>query len=261
MMGPIKAVILAGGLGTRLSEVTENIPKPMVPIGGKPILWHIMKGFAAYGITEFVIALGHKGEVIKDYFVNYRFRQSSMVVRLNSGAIEVGSGRCEDWTVHLLDTGEHTMTGGRLKRVMEYVGPQRLLLTYGDGVADVDITKLLRFHDTHGKFATVTAVRPPARFGGMHFDGDLVSRFDEKPQIGEGWINGGFFVLEPGVLQYLEGDEVPFEKGPLEHLAQDGQLASYRHESFWQCMDTLRDANLLESLWGGGHAPWKRWPD
>jgi glucose-1-phosphate cytidylyltransferase len=261
MTGSIKAVILAGGRGTRLSEVTESIPKPMVTVGGKPILWHIMKGYAAHGITEFVIALGHKGEVIKDYFVNYRFRRSSMVVRLDSGAIDVRGGECEAWTVHLLDTGEHTQTGGRVKRVMEYLGPQRLLLTYGDGVADIDITRLLEFHETHGKLATVTAVRPPARFGGMQFDGDLVSRFEEKPQIGEGWINGGYFVFEPAVLDYIDGDQTLLEQAPLERLAQDGELVSYRHESFWQCMDTLRDTKLLEGLWADSRAPWKIWPE
>lgn len=257
----MKAAIFAGGLGTRLAEVTDRIPKPMVGIGGKPILWHILKGYAAYGINEFVIALGHKGEVIKDYFIRYRYNRSGVTVRLKNGDLEVHDAPSEDWIVHLLDTGEDSATGGRLKRVMEYVGDETILLTYGDGVADIDINKLIKFHISHGRAATVTAVRPPARFGGLHFSGDMVSGFVEKPQIGEGWINGGFFVLEPKVKDYIAGDTTVFEKEPMERLAEDGQLAAYRHESFWQCMDTLRDVRLLESLWSEGNPPWKTWRD
>jgi glucose-1-phosphate cytidylyltransferase len=258
----LKAAIFAGGLGTRLSEMTDRMPKPMVEIGGRPILWHIMKGYAAHGVKEFVIALGNKGEAIKDYFRRYRHHKSSMVVHLKSGDITVhDNNKCEDWTVHLLDTGETTQTGGRLRRVMEYVGNEPLLVTYGDGVSDVDITKLVDYHRQHGKLATVTAVRPPARFGGLQFKGNLVTRFDEKPQVGEGWINGGFFVLEPKAIEYLGGDDSIFERAPLESIAKDGELAAYKHENFWQCMDTVRDLKLLESLWEGGRAPWKTWKD
>ena len=257
----MKAAILAGGLGTRLSEVTERIPKPMVDIGGKPILWHIMKGYAAYGVTEFILALGHKGDLIKDYFLNYRIHHSSMVVSLKTGKATVRNSHCEDWTVHLLDTGEDAMTGGRVKRVMQYAGKEPLLLTYGDGVSSVDVKRLLKFHKDHDKTATVTAVRPPARFGGLQFNGDLIERFTEKPQIGEGWVNGGFFVLEPEVADYIEGDQTFFEREPLETLAKEGELAAYKHEGFWQCMDTLRDVRLLETLWEKGRAPWKTWQD
>lgn len=260
---PMKAAIFAGGLGTRLAEMTDSLPKPMVEVGGRPILWHVMKSYAAHGIREFVIALGYKGELVKDYFRRYRHHTSSMIVHLKSGEITIhDDARCEDWTVHLLDTGEGTQTGGRLRRVMAYVGNEPILLTYGDGVSDVDVGKLVEFHRAHGRLATVTAVRPPARFGGLQFKGNLVSRFVEKPQIGEGWINGGFFVLEHEALKYLgKDDDVVFERAPLEELARDGQLAAYRHESFWQCMDTVRDLKLLQSLWEGGRAPWKAWKD
>ena len=258
----MKAAILAGGAGTRLSEMTDRVPKPMVEVGGRPILWHIMKTYASYGIKEFVIALGYKGDVIKDYFRRYRHHKSSMVVHLRSGDITLHDSQCEDWTVHLLDTGEGTLTGGRLRRVMEYVGNEPILATYGDGVADVDVKKLVDYHAAHGKLATVTDVRPPARFGGLEFKGNLVTRFTEKPQVGEGWINGGYFVLEPKVLEYLQcGDDLILERGPMEGLAADGELAAYKHESFWQCMDTLRDLKLIESLWEGGRAPWKKWND
>ena len=258
-MSSILVGILAGGFGTRLSEETALKPKPMVEIGRQPILWHIMKIYSSYGFNEFVIALGYKGEVTKDYFLNYRFRASSLTIRLNRGEIAVCDGDCEDWTVHLLDTGLHTQTGGRVKRVAQSIGNETFMLTYGDGVANVDVNRLLAFHRSHGRLATVTAVRPPARFGGLSFDGDRVVRFEEKPQIGEGWINGGFFVLEPGVLDYIESDDIIFEREPLERLAQDGQLVAYRHDDFWQCMDTLRDVRLLESLWQEGNAPWKVW--
>jgi glucose-1-phosphate cytidylyltransferase len=255
----MKVAILAGGLGSRLSEETAIKPKPMVEIGGQPILWHIMKIYAAYGLKEFVLALGYKGEVIKNYFVNYRYQVNSLVVSLADGEVVVPNSKHEDWTVHLVDTGLDTQTGGRVKRIINYVGNESLMLTYGDGVCNLNISRLLQFHRAHGKLATVTAVRPPARFGGISFNGDLVARFEEKPQIGEGWINGGFFVLEPGVADYIERDNTIFEQEPLERLAADGQLVAYRHDGFWQCMDTLRDVRLLESMWESGQALWRVW--
>lgn len=228
----MKVAILAGGLGTRLQEETTVKPKPMVQISEQPILWHIMKLYAAHGFNEFVIALGYKGEVIKDYFLNYRYRASSLTIRLDSGDITVRDDNCEDWTVHLLDTGLHTQTGGRVKRVAQLLGNETFMLTYGDGVANVDINRLLAFHRSQSKLATVTAVRPPARFGGISLNGNVAVRFDEKPQIGEGWINGGFFVLEPGVADYVDGDDVIWERGPMERLAANGQLAAYCHSDF-----------------------------
>lgn len=256
----MKVVILAGGLGTRLAEETALKPKPMVEIGGQPILWHIMKGYAAHGFTEFVIALGYKGEVIKDYFINYHRRTRSLTVHLGSGAVTTHEApTAEDWTVHLLDTGDHTMTGGRLKRAARFVGRETFMATYGDGVSNLNLRALLDFHRSHGKLATLTAVRPPARFGSMAFAGEQVLRFDEKPQTGEGWINGGFFVLEPGIADYIEGDDSIWERAPLERLAADGQLMAFRHPDFWQCMDTLRDVRLLESLWQDNAAPWRIW--
>ena len=255
----MRVAILAGGYGSRLQEEATIKPKPMVEVGGQPILWHIMKIYAAHGFKEFVIALGYKSEVIKDYFVNYRYRTSSLTIHLSSGEVIVRDGNCEDWTIHLLDTGLNTQTGGRVKRVAQFIGNETFMLTYGDGVANVDVNKLLAFHRSHRRLATITAVRPPARFGGISFDGDLVVRFQEKPQIGEGWINGGFFVLEPGVADYIEEDDTIFEREPLERLAQDGQLVSYCHNGFWQCMDTQRDVRLLENLWQSGEAPWKIW--
>jgi glucose-1-phosphate cytidylyltransferase len=254
----MKVVILAGGLGTRLAEETVVKPKPMVEIGGQPILWHIMKSYAAYGFNEFVIALGYKSEIIKDYFVNFYHHVNSLSVRLASGKVVVHETEAENWTVHLLDTGIETQTGGRLKRAAQFIGPEPFMLTYGDGVCDVNLDCLVDFHRAHGKLATVTAVRPPARFGGLVFDGDLVTRFEEKPQVGEGWINGGFFILEPQVVDYIDGDASTWEREPLERLAHAGQLAAYRHEGFWQCMDTLRDVRQLESLWAV-QAPWKVW--
>jgi glucose-1-phosphate cytidylyltransferase len=255
----MKAVILCGGLGTRLSEETVLKPKPMVEIGGMPVLWHIMKIYAAHGVREFVLALGYKGEMIKDYFLNYRYHSRSLTVELHKGKIDIHQGDSEDWVVHLLDTGAQTQTGGRLKQAAQFIGNEPFLATYGDGVTDLDIGKVIQFHQKKGCLATVTAVRPPARFGSMVFNGDHVTQFAEKPQAGEGWINGGFFVLEPGVVDHIEGDETLWEQDPMEQLAADGQLTAYRHEGFWQCMDTLRDVRLLESLWHEGKAPWKSW--
>lgn len=257
----MKVAILAGGLGTRLQEETTIKPKPMVEIGGHPILWHIMSIYASYGFTEFVLALGYKGEVIKNYFLNYYYLRNSFSIHLGSGRVESHAGEREDWTVHLVDTGLRTETGGRVKRLASWVSDATFMLTYGDGVANVNLHELVAFHKKHGKLATASAVRPPARFGGLNFQGDLVTRFEEKPQIGEGWINGGFFVLEPQVLDYIKGDETIFEREPLERLAHDGQLVAYRHEGFWQCMDTLRDVRLLEGLWESGAAPWKMWSE
>lgn len=255
----MKAVILCGGLGTRLSEETVLKPKPMVEIGGMPVLWHIMKIYAAHGIREFVLALGYKGEIIKDFFVNYQYRAHSLTVEMHKGKIKVHQGDSENWTVHLLDTGAQTQTGGRLKRAAEFLGREPFLATYGDGVSDLDVGKLIRFHKQKKCLVTVTAVRPPARFGSMVFSGDHVRRFAEKPQAGEGWINGGFFVLEPGATDFIEGDASLWEQEPMEQLAQGGHLVAYRHEGFWQCMDTLRDVRLLETLWQEGKAPWKSW--
>ena len=255
----MKVVILAGGMGTRLQDGASPLPKPMVEIGGYPILWHIMKIYSQYGHKEFVLALGYKSETIKNYFLNYHYVRNSFTIRLNDGDLKVHPGNSEDWTVHLADTGINTQTGGRVKRMGPWVGHETFMMTYGDGVANIDIQKLLAFHRRHGKLATVTAVRPPARFGGLYFNGDFVARFTEKPQAGEGWINGGFFVLEPQVLDYIEGDQTPFETEPLERLAAEGQLVAYRHDDFWQCMDTPRDKRQLEGLWNEGGAPWKIW--
>jgi glucose-1-phosphate cytidylyltransferase len=255
----MKVVILAGGLGTRLTEETEVRPKPMVEIGGRPILWHIMKHYAHYGFKEFFIALGYKGELIKRYFLDYYTLNGSMTINLSRGDVQMHSKECEDWIVHLIETGLHTTTGGRVKRLELWLKTGTFMVTYGDGVSDVDLYDLLRFHQSHGRLATVTAVRPPARFGGLIFDGDLVAEFKEKPQIGEGWINGGFLVFEPGMFDYLKGDNTSLEADALDQLAADGQLVAYRHDRFWQCMDTLRDVRLLESLWQGGRAPWKVW--
>lgn len=255
----MKAVILCGGLGTRLSEETELKPKPMVEVGGRPILWHILKHYAHYGFKEFALALGYKGEYIKRFFLEYYHLDSNLTVHLGKGHADAHEQKREDWVVHLVDTGTQTQTGGRIKRLAHLLGNETFMLTYGDGVSNVSLTRLLEFHRAHGKLATVTAVRPPARFGELVFDGDLIKEFTEKPQIGEGWINGGFFVLEPQVLDYIGGDETVFERDPLERLAKDRQLVAYRHGDFWQCMDTLRDARLLESLWDSGNAPWKIW--
>jgi glucose-1-phosphate cytidylyltransferase len=255
----MKVVILAGGLGTRLKEETIVKPKPMVEIGGHPILWHIMKIYASQGFNEFIIALGYKSEFIKDFFINYRYHRQSISVQLKNGNVVVHDGDIEDWTVHLVDTGDNTQTGGRIKRLAPYIGNEPFMLTYGDGVSNINLNKLLDFHEKQGKLATLTAVRPSARFGGLNFNGNLIDKFAEKSQTGEGWVNGGFFVLEPQVLDYIEGDEMPWERKPLEQLAVDEQLAAYRHEEFWQCMDTLRDVQLLDTLWSTGDAPWKVW--
>jgi glucose-1-phosphate cytidylyltransferase len=255
----MKVVILAGGLGTRLSEETALRPKPMVEIGGQPILWHIMKHYAHHGFTEFICALGYKGEFIKRYFLDYQMLSGGITIDFSRGEIQQHSKEIEDWTVHLVDTGQQTLTGGRLKRLEPWLKDEPFMLTYGDGVSDIDLGRLLDFHRARGRIATITAVRPPARFGGLSFDGDLVREFKEKPQIGEGWINGGFMVFEPGVFAYLGGDDGHLEVEALERLAADGQLAAYRHERFWQCMDTLRDVRTLESLWHTGNAPWTTW--
>lgn len=252
----MKTVILAGGLGTRLAEESETKPKPMVEIGGRPILWHIMKLYARQGFSEFLIALGYKGELIKRYFLDYHHLQNSLSIDLGTNTLTPLSNDHEKWIIHLLDTGLPTQTGGRLLRMAPRLDGT-FFMTYGDGLASVDLETLLAFHRRHGKLATVTAVRPPARFGGMTFNGDQVAAFTEKPQIGEGWINGGFFVLEPEVLSYIDGENMPFEREPLERLAADGQLMAFRHEGFWQCMDTLRDKRLLEDLCAAGVPPWE----
>jgi glucose-1-phosphate cytidylyltransferase len=257
----MKVAILAGGVGTRLVEETEVKPKPMVEIGGQPILWHIMKHYAHFGHSEFVIALGYKGEVIKKYMVDYCSLNSNLTVHLKTGKVEVHGGVQPDWKIELVDTGFSTLTGGRIKRLAPFIGNETFMLTWGDGVSDVDLHRLLAFHRAHGKLATLTAVRPPARFGHLVFDGDQITHFSEKPQTMEGWINGAFFVLEPGIFDYIDGDGTQWEREPLERLAADGQLMAYRHTSFWQCMDTLRDKKLLEEYWQKGNAPWKVWAD
>ena len=257
----MKVAILAGGVGSRLAEETEIRPKPMVEIGGKPILWHIMMLYSYYGFKDFVIALGYKGEMIKKYMVDYAALNGNLKVNLKTGRVDMQGGGRPDWNVELVDTGIATLTGGRIKRLKPYLGNETFMLTWGDGVSDVNLHKLLAFHRSHGRLATLTAVRPPARFGHLTFDGDRVASFEEKPQTAEGWINGAFFVLEPGVFDYIEGDDTQWEKEPMERLAADGQLMAYKHTSFWQCMDTLRDKRLLEDLWERGNAPWKVWND
>lgn len=256
----MKVVILAGGLGTRLSEETTIKPKPMVEIGGKPILWHIMNIYGHYGYKEFIVALGYKGEVIKEYFLDYYHHQSDLSIDLKAGKVITSNNIVRDWLVHLVNTGVKSMTGGRLYRLRDRLKNETFMLTYGDGVSNIDIGKLVAFHKSHGRIATVTAVRPTARFGGIRFKGDMVSDFKEKPQSGEGWINGGYFVFEPEVFDYLHGDETVLEADPMERLARDGQLMAFRHEGFWQCMDTIRDKNHLEELWKT-NAPWKIWRD
>ncbi len=255
-----KVVILAGGRGSRLAEATDVKPKPMVDIGGRPMLWHIMRHFAHYGHKEFIVALGYKGEEIKRYFLDLARMTSDLRVDLKTGRTELLNGNnVEDWKIELVDTGPDTQTGGRIKRIASRVsGGGPFFVTYGDGVSDVNLDKLLALHNQQGRLATVTAVRPPARFGGLRFEGDRVAEFIEKPQIGEGWINGGFFVFRPEVLEYLAGDDTVLEREPLERLAREGQLAAYRHEGFWQCVDTRRDLELLEQLWHAS-APWRIW--
>lgn len=255
----MKVVILAGGLGTRLTEETDLRPKPMVEIGGRPIIWHIMKHYAHHGFKEFVIALGYRGEMIKRFFLDYCALSGSMTVDLSTGLVKNEDSECEDWLIHLRNTGQATNTGGRIKQLQPWLKDGTFMLTYGDGVSNVDLSQLLKFHKKHGRVATVTAVRPPARFGGLVFSGDLVAEFTEKPQIGEGWINGGFMVFEPAVFDYLKDDATSLETDALEQLASEQQLAAFKHEDFWQCMDTLRDKRLLESLWQRPGAPWRVW--
>jgi len=254
----MKTVILCGGLGTRLSEETHLKPKPMVEVGGRPILWHIMKIYERHGINDFILALGYKGEVIKDYFLNYHARLSDLTVRLKNGQVDYTNPTAEDWDVSLIDTGASTLTGGRLLRLKSHLQTSgTFMLTYGDGVSDVNITKLLDFHRSHGKIATVTAVRPPVRFGDLTIDNNKVIAFQEKSQAGEGWVNGGFFVFEPEILDFIDDDSTMLERVPLERIAEQGELMAYHHPGYWQCMDTLRDKITLDNLWESGEAPWK----
>jgi glucose-1-phosphate cytidylyltransferase len=255
----MKAVILAGGLGTRLSEETQVRPKPMVEVGGRPVLWHIMKTYSAHGIRDFIVCLGYRGYLIKEYFANYFLHMSDVTFDMKDNRMEVHERHADPWRVTLVDTGDATMTGGRLKRVRSYVGSETFCFTYGDGLSNVDIGKLIEFHRASGKHATVTAVQPPGRFGALDIDRNLITGFKEKPQGDGGWINGGYFVLEPSVFDRIDGDTSVWEREPLEHLARDGQLAAYRHQGFWQPLDTLRDRTLLEGLWATQHAPWKVW--
>lgn len=255
----MKVVILAGGHGTRLAEETVAIPKPMVEVGGRPLLWHIMKHFATFRVTEFVIALGYKADVIKRFFAEYNFLSSDFTIQLKNGRVDIRRPHQDDWTVHLIDTGERTLTGGRLKRLEPLLSDGPFMLTYGDGLSNVPIDDLLSFHRSQGLLATVTAIRPPSRFGGIAFEGDRVAAFSEKPEQGERWINGGFMVMEPKVLSYLRGDADVLETDLLEHLARDGQLAAFKHRGFWQCCDTMRDKQHLDQLWNSGKADWVTW--
>jgi glucose-1-phosphate cytidylyltransferase len=255
----VKVVILAGGLGTRLAEETDTRPKPMVEVGDRPVLWHIMKHYEAFGFAEFCVALGYKGEVVKRYFHDYALLAGAMTVELAEGKVTPTEGVSEQWTVHLVDTGRDTNTGGRVGRLRSWLEDGTFMLTYGDGVSNVDLGRLLELHRSHGKIATITAVRPPARFGEMVFgDGDTV-RFTEKPQMGEGWINGGFMVFEPAVLDLISGDDISLEADVLERLSEEGELVAYRHDEFWQCVDTLRELRTLRSMWDSGAAPWVTW--
>ena len=253
----MKVIILAGGFGTRLSEYTESIPKPMVPIGGKPILWHIMQRYAYYGHKDFYIALGYRPEVVKEYFLTFKAINSDFSLDLSTGDIKAHSTNGIDWSVTLVDTGQDSMTGGRVKRLQPYINNEPFMLTYGDGVADIDINSLAEFHKVHGKMVTVTAVHPSARFGELEIDGDCVKSFQEKPQVNQGWINGGFFICQPGFFDYIKDDDTILEREPLEKIAQQNQLMAYKHQGFWQCMDTKRDKDLLEELWQQKQAPWK----
>jgi glucose-1-phosphate cytidylyltransferase len=255
----MKAVILAGGLGTRISEESHLRPKPMIEIGGKPIIWHIMKIYSSYGVNEFVICLGYRGYMIKEYFANYFLHMSDVTIDMARNEVEVHQKGAEPWRVTLIDTGENTMTGGRIKRAGAHIGDHDFFLTYGDGVSDVNIGQSLDFHRAHGRLATVTAVRPQARYGALALDGSRVTSFVEKPAEGGGLINGGFFVLSPRVIDYIDGDDTPWEGAPMERLTSEGKVHAYVHGGFWQAMDTLRDKNLLEDLWRSGSAPWKVW--
>jgi glucose-1-phosphate cytidylyltransferase len=257
----LKVAILAGGVGSRLAEETEIKPKPMVDIGGKPIIWHIMMHYARYGFRDFAIALGYRGEAIKKYMLDYAALNCDLKVNTRTGLVSMQADHGFDWNVDLIDTGLHTQTGGRIKRLRRVIGNETFMLTWGDGVSDVDLDALLAFHRSHGKLATLTAVRPTARFGHLELEGSKVVEFSEKPQTREGWINGAFFVLEPEVFDYIDGDGTQWEKQPLERLAREHQLMAYQHTSFWQCMDTLREKKYLETLWESGKAPWKTWPD
>jgi len=254
----MKAVILAGGLGTRIAEESDYKPKPMVEVGGRPLLWHIMKSYSKHGIKDFVICLGYKGYVIKEYFFNYYRHTADLEINLRTGEAAVLDTQAEDWTITLIDTGQDTMTGGRVKRVRQYLGEETFCLTYGDGLSDIDIASEVAFHKEHGKLATVAAVQPPGRFGVLNMgQNSNVTSFEEKPQDEIGWINGGFFVLEPSALDYIEGDDTSFERAPLANLAKDGQLMAFQHHGFWQPCDTLRDKRELQALWDAGRAPWK----
>ena len=255
----MKCVIVAGGFGSRLSEETELRPKPMVEIGGKPILWHVMKIYSHHGIKDFVVCLGYMGYLIKEYFANYFLHQADVTFNLGDNSVEIHHSSSEDWKVTLVDTGVETMTGGRMKRVAPYIGDETFCFTYGDGVGNVDITALIDFHKSHGKLATITAVQPPGRFGQLMVDGDRVTSFSEKAGTGSGLINGGFFVLEPGVFEMIHDDSTSWEREPLEKLSADGQLVCFHHEGFWKPMDTLRDRRELERHWNGNDAPWKVW--
>ena len=255
----MKVAILAGGSGTRLAEETEIKPKPMVEIGGHPILRHIMKHYAHFGMNEFAIALGYKGEFIKRWMRDCYALEGDMTVNTKTGDVKLHEGSRSEWTVDLVDTGPNTLTGGRIKRLKPWLGDSTFMLTWGDGLSDVNLNDLLAFHRAHGKLATLTAVRPPARYGHLEFEGDRVTSFTEKPQTAEGWINGAFFVLEPRIFDYIDGDETMWEHDPLTNLARDGQLVAYKHESFWQCMDTLREKHILQKLWDSGNPPWKLW--
>jgi len=255
----MKCVILAGGLGTRISEESHLKPKPMIEIGGKPILWHIMKIYSYYGINEFIICLGYKGYIIKEYFANYFLHMSDVTFDMINNKMEVHEKHVEPWKITLVDTGEDTLTGGRLKRVREHIGKDPFCFTYGDGVSDVNIKELIKFHYAHGKNATVTAIQPPGRYGALEIQNESVKSFMEKPAGDGAWINGGFFILDPCVIDLIEGDDISWEDIPLSNLAKNGQLMSFRHQGFWQAMDTLRDKHLLEELWVKGKATWKKW--
>ena len=254
----MKVIILAGGYGSRLSEYTDKIPKPMVTIGSRPIIWHIMRTYASFGYNDFYLALGYKAELIKDYFLHYRSLNTDFTVDLSNGKVESHQADETDWRVTLVDTGLETMTGGRIKRLKKFIGNEPFMLTYGDGVANIDIDALLKFHKSHGKMVTLTAVRPSARFGDLDFDGNRVISFEEKPQLHEGWINGGFFVCQPELLDYIDNDNQMLEREPLKRVVNDGELMAYKHEGFWHCMDTRRDYDLLKSLWESDAPPWVR---